>query len=109
MTIGLVQNARDKDVIDICGGNGTPDAWPYVWTAVHSDCISDAVEGELLDNDGCRFEEVVECVIVTWREWKRLTAKVDDLERKIEAIQSVNDALNQEVFRLEQELDDQRR
>ena len=100
MTVGLVRNQRDADVIEILGGRKRYNCteWPYVWATVHTDCIGDAIEGELLNNGGERFEGIIECVIIKWSEWDQLTKHVEELERE-------NEHLAQEINALERQLE----
>jgi hypothetical protein len=80
MTIGLVQNARDHDMIEICGKNSS--GWVYVWTTIHIDGIGDAVEGKLEQGDWVRL---VECVIVRKDEWDQLFSDLEQAKQDLEA------------------------
>ena len=82
MSIGLVQNARDKDMIEICGSRDGK--WQDLWGTIHCDGIGDAIEGELCTKLSDPFKELVECVIITEKEWEDLRTKLEDAETIIE-------------------------
>jgi hypothetical protein len=88
MSVGLVRNARDSDMIEICGSRG--EEWPYVWGTIHCDGIGDALEGKLLNgNNGhpASFKELIECVIVSKDEWERLCSDLESSKRRIDELE----------------------
>ena len=85
MSIGLVRNARDSDMIEICGSRGTE--WPYVWGIIHGDGIGDAIEGELLTKPRDPFKHLVECVIVSQEEWQQICSDLVEANERIELLQ----------------------
>jgi hypothetical protein len=82
MTIGLVWNNRDSDMIELVGKNSKGE-WAYVWGIFHTDMINDAVQGEL---QGDRtFRELVECVIISKADWDHLLSTLEQADQELKA------------------------
>lgn len=85
MTIGLVQNSRDSDMIELCGQNSSNE-WIYVWGAIHCDGIGDAIEGELR-GDRRTFKTLVECVIISKSDWDLFSDELKKAQQEIEQLE----------------------
>ena len=82
MKVGIVRNTRDRTMLDLVAQDPSF-GWSYVYGTINEDWIAEACEGQLLDNGGEGFGNIVEVFIVRRDEWNRLNSELDML-RKLE-------------------------
>ena len=82
MKVGIIRNERDHTMLDLVAQDSSF-GWSYVYGTINEDWIAEACEGQLLDNDGEGFGNIVEVFIVRRDEWNKTLSELDVL-RKLE-------------------------
>jgi len=76
MTLGLVRNKRDPDMIELCDRWHPDDPWDILWGVIPVDGLDGVLEGELYEK-GIPADEPVDCVIAKREEWNRMESGID--------------------------------
>jgi len=82
MKVGIVRNTRDGTMLDLVAQDPSF-GWSYVYGSISEDWVTEACEGQLLDNGGELFRGIVEVFIIRRDEWDELNRELDVL-RKLE-------------------------
>ena len=82
MKVGIVRNTRDGTMLDLVAQDSCHE-WTYVYGSISEDWVTEACEGQLLDNGGELFRGIVEVFIIRRDEWNKTLSELDVL-RKLE-------------------------